>query len=218
MTNADNTSISRRGFLTVAGGSLAGGALLSACGDSGDASEGSDETAQFGDGDVGILNYALTLEHLQATFYAELGKSGLFTAGAREALGKFGEEEDEHIAKLTKEVEKLEGEPAKKPETSFSLESDSEALEAASTLENVGAAAYLGQLPHIEDGGVLKTVLSIHSVEGRHAAAINQLLKEPTTPDGAFAKPAAVGDVLKALEPFMGGGGKPKSKPKSQSI
>ena len=36
------------------------------------------ETEQFGKGDIGILNYALTLEYLETAFYEEVDKSGLF--------------------------------------------------------------------------------------------------------------------------------------------
>jgi hypothetical protein len=36
------------------------------------------ETEQFGKGDIGILNYALTLEYLETAFYEEVTKSGLF--------------------------------------------------------------------------------------------------------------------------------------------
>lgn len=201
MIDRQGVILSRRKFIALAGGSVAAAPLLAACGS--DSASGSDETAEFGDGDVGILNYALTLEHLQADFYAELAKSGLISAAAKRTMGKFGEEEDEHIASLSKEVEKLGGKPVAKPETKFSLNTEDESLELASELENAGAAAYLGQLPKIESNAVLKTVLSIHSVEGRHAAAVNDLLGEELTPDGAFAKPETVESVLATIEPFM---------------
>jgi rubrerythrin len=194
-------SLSRRKFLATAGASVAGASLLAACGSNGGAPS---ETAKFGDGDVGILNYALTLEHLQAAFYADLVESTLLTAAARQALAKFGKEEEEHVSVLTKTIEELGGDPAPKPKANFSLETDAGTLELASTLENIGAAAYLGQLPHIESDSVLETVLTIHSVEGRHAAAMNRLHEKPVTPDGAFAKPARVTTVLKTVEPFMG--------------
>ena len=194
-------ALSRRKFIVLAGGSVAAAPLLAGCGSSANAGDG--ETSEFGDGDVGILNYMLTLEHLQADFYAELAKSSFFGPTGRKALGKFGEEENEHISSLTKEVEKLGGEPVAKPETKFSLKSENSTLELASELENVGAAGYLGQLAKIESDPVLKTVLSIHSVEGSHAAAINELLGEEFTPDGAFAKPQTAESVLAAMEPFM---------------
>jgi rubrerythrin len=60
---------------------------------------GSSETAQFAKGDVGILNYALTLEYLETAFYADVVKSGLFVGADLATIRKFGEEEAEHVAK-----------------------------------------------------------------------------------------------------------------------
>src|SRR3954453_19763175 len=80
--------VSRRRFLTVSG---AGGAgmLLAACGGGNGAESRNgnailsttapdDAGAQFGKGDLGIVNYALTLEYLESAFYADVVKSGLF--------------------------------------------------------------------------------------------------------------------------------------------
>ena len=77
--------------------------------------------------------------------------------------------------------------------------------ELAATVENLGAAAYLGQAPRIESPEVLSSALAIHSVEGRHAAALNTLLGKSITPDGAFAEAADVKTVLKSVEPFIVG-------------
>jgi rubrerythrin len=97
------------------------------------------------------------------------------------------------------------GTPAPKPKTEFPLKSAKSVLELAATVENLGAAAYLGQAANIKGASVLAAALSIHSVEGRHAAALNTLLGEPITPDGAFAKPADAEEVLKSVEPFIVG-------------
>ena len=78
-------------------------------------------------------------------------------------------------------------------------------LELAGTVENLGAAAYLGQATRIESPEVLASALAIHSIEGRHAAALNTLLGESIVPDGAFAKPADAKTVLKSVEPFIVG-------------
>jgi rubrerythrin len=205
---------SRRKFLAVGGGSTALAAFLAACGsDSGSTTttgttsmgNGKSETAEFGKGDVGILNYALTLEYLEAAFYAEVVKSGLFKGADLATIRKFGQEEAEHVQALTQAVKSLGGKPAPEPKAEFPLKDAKSVLELAGTVENLGAAAYLGQAANIESPEVLASALAIHSVEGRHAAALNTLLGQSITPDGAFAVPADVPTVLKSVEPFIVG-------------
>jgi len=205
--------VSRRRFLAVGGGSTALAAVLAACGDdsgtttstSSSMGGGASETAEFGKGDVGILNYALTLEYLETAFYADVVKSGLFKGAELETIRKFGREEAEHVQALTAAVKQLGGKPAPEPKAEFPLKSAKSVLELAATVENLGAAAYLGQAANIESPEVLASALAIHSVEGRHAAVLNTLLGESITPDGAFGKPADVKTVLKSVEPFIVG-------------
>lgn len=204
---------SRRNFIALTGGSAALGAVLAACGGGGDstttattatnASNGGGETAQFGPGDIGIVNYALTLEYLETAFYADVVKSGLFKGAELKAIEKFGEEEAEHVAALTAAVKQLGGKPAPEPKSEFPLESAKQVVELAGTVENLGAAAYLGQAANIKSPEILASALAIHSVEGRHAATLNLMLGEKITPDGAFAKPADAETVLKSVEPFI---------------
>jgi len=203
--------VSRRKFMALTGGSAALAAFLAACGsDSGttttstsSGSGGATGTEQFGKGDVGILNYALTLEYLETAFYADVVKSGLFKGAELETIRKFGSEEAEHVAALTAAVKQMGGKPAPKPKTEFPLKNAKSVLELASTVENLGAAAYLGQAANIKSPAVLASALAIHSVEGRHASALNTLIGESITPDGAFAKPADAATVLKSVEPFI---------------
>jgi hypothetical protein len=208
--------ISRRQFMAVGGGTAAAAAVLAACGGDdetttmpteagGGGMRADSETAQFGKGDLGILNYALTLEYLEAAFYADVVRSGLFKGAELATIRKFGEEEAEHVTALTAAVRQMGGKPAVEPKTEFPLEGAKAVLELAATVENLGAAAYLGQAANIESPEVLASALAIHSVEGRHAAALNTLLGESIVPDGAFAKPADPKTVLKSVEPFIVG-------------
>jgi rubrerythrin len=205
--------VSRRKFLAVGGSTTAVAAFLAACGDDSGTTTmttdtmgsggGASETAEFGKGDVGILNYALTLEYLETAFYADVVKSGLFKGADLETIRKFGREEAEHVEALTAAVKQLGGKPAPEPKAEFPLKNAKSVLELAATVENLGAAAYLGQAANIQSPEVLASALAIHSVEGRHAAVLNTLLGESITPDGAFAKPADVKTVLKSVEPFL---------------
>ena len=217
MSESSQAGLSRRKFMAVGGGSAALAAFLAACGDDSgtttttstmpakSASGTTSETEQFGKGDVGILNYALTLEYLETAFYADVIKSGLFKGADLAVIKKFGAEEAEHVAALTAAVKQLGGKPAPEPKAEFPLESAKAVTELAATVENLGAAAYLGQAANIESPEVLASALAIHSVEGRHAAVLNTVLGKSITPDGAFAKPADAKTVLKSVEPFIVG-------------
>jgi hypothetical protein len=204
---------SRRKFMLLSGGSSAAALALAACGDDEESTTttsaeesgggGEDVLAEmFGEGDLGIVNYALTLEYLEAAFYEDVAKSGLFKGSDLALIEEFGENENEHVAALEATAKKL-GDPAPKPETKFDLADAESVLKTAAEVENLGAAAYLGQAAAIEDRGVLEAALSIHSVEGRHAAALNSLLGETITPDGPFATPATAEEVLPEVQPFL---------------
>ncbi len=199
---------SRRRFLQVAGVSGAAGSalLLAACGDddeSGSASTSTTSTTSAMGGDLAILNYALTLEYLEADFYDKVVAADLLKGAELDLAKQFGESEAAHVEALKSTITELGGDPVAAPETTFPLESRMAVLELAATVENLGAAAYLGKAAEIQSEEVLAAALSIHSVEARHAAALNRLLGKSATPDGAFAQPAAEADVLEAVKPFI---------------
>ena len=225
---ADDPS-SRKRFFKMMGGAgavSAFGVLLAACGDDDDKKDtastpaAADDDAKKKDdgakGDIAILNYALTLEFLEAEFYAKVIDSGLVKDKKVAAIAtKFGETEQEHVDALKATITKLGGKPVSAPKTKFEETIDKglmTVLETAADVENLGAAAYLGAAGRIKNKDVLAAALSIHSVEARHAAALNQLLGrgfggkgglKGTLPDGAFAKGMDEASVLAAVKPFL---------------
>jgi hypothetical protein len=205
---------SRRKFMQIvgAGGAGAFAMFLAACGGGSSSSSTSPAastpatTSTAGNtGDIAIVNYALTLEYLEADFYAKVIASGLFKGKQQELLKVIANTEAQHVAALTATAKKLGGTPAAKPKTKFPLGSPAAVVQLAATVENLGAAAYLGQAGNIQSKEVLGAALSIHSVEGRHAAALNLLAGKSIVPDGAFAKPASMAEVLPKVKPFIVG-------------
>jgi rubrerythrin len=154
-------------------------------------------------GDMAILQYALTLEHLETDFYGKVGASGLFKGKTLDTLKMFGEEEGQHVQALQATIKKLGGTPNPAPKAKFPLQSATQVAKLAATVENLGAAAYLGQAGNIKSKEILAAALSIHTVEARHAAVLNDLIGVDSTPDGAFAKPASMSTVLAAVKPFI---------------
>ena len=204
---------SRKRFLRMVGGAGAAGALtmfVAACGDDdedGDsASASAEKDAKPGSVDLEIVNYALTLEYLEAEFYDQVVKSGVVSDKAiAEAAKRIGENEQEHVDALIATAKKL-GTPAEKPMTDFRAVLDGgekKVLRTAAEVENLGAAAYLGQAGRIQSKEILAAALAIHSVEARHAAALNRIVGRSIVPDGAFAKPASMDEVLPQIKPFL---------------
>jgi hypothetical protein len=209
--------VERKRFLKMAGrtmGSAAAAtglaAFIAACGSSSSSSSTkaagatttSTTAAAGATGDLAIVNYALTLEYLESQFYADVVKSGLFKGATLSTLKQFGSEEAAHVAALEQTAAKL-GTPAPKPTGKFPLTSASSVAKLAATVENLGAAAYLGQAPRIQSKEILAAALAIHTVEARHAATLNTLLKMSPTPNGGFGVPMSMSQVLAAVKPFI---------------
>lgn len=128
--------------------------------------------------DIRILNYALTLEYLEAAFYAAAVEQDNF---ASPELKQFATVVAKHEAAHVAYLEKGLGKAAVKPPT-IDMAAAGKAISpenfgpTAMALEDTGVAAYAGQGPNIKTRAYVKAALSIHSVEARHAAWIRFLL------------------------------------------
>ncbi len=210
--------VERKRFLKMAGRTMGAGAaatglaaFIAACGGSSKTSSSAgappattstSTSSSNASGDLAIVNYALTLEYLESEFYKKVVASGLFSGSTLSTLKTFGSEENQHVIALHKVAMSL-GTPAAKPTGKFPLQSASAVAKLAATVENLGAAAYLGQAGNIQSKEILAAALAIHTVEARHAATLNTLLKLSPTPDGAFGKPMSMSQVLAVVKPFI---------------
>ncbi len=159
--------------------------------------------AQTGGGDVEILNFALTLEYLEADFYNVKGGEVPLGGQAKAYAKQFGEQEAEHVAALAAAIKQLGGTPVKKPRFVFPVTSESSFLTLASELENTGVGAYNGAGPAISNKQVLASAGSIVQIEGRHAAAIDLLIGRSPTPDHGFDRPLTKAEVLAKAGPLI---------------
>jgi hypothetical protein len=126
-------------------------------------------------GDVAILNYALTLEYLQAAFYTESERAKALKGAAARAAGVVGPVERAHVSAFLKA---LGSAAVKRPAFNFKgvTEDQSKFLKTAVAFEDLAVAAYKAQAPRIQSSGVLAVAVSIHSVEARHAAWMRRLV------------------------------------------
>jgi rubrerythrin len=161
--------------------------------------------AQDDGGDVDILNFALTLEYLEAAFYTRGLKrvSGL-SGEVRSLATEIRDNENEHVDALAMTIQDLGGTPVKAPGVDFgdAFASQKAFLELAQTFEDTGVSAYNGAAPMIQSPDVLGAAGSIVQVEARHAAAIRSLNGRPIA-DSGFDKPLEMQAVLDAVDPFV---------------
>jgi rubrerythrin len=183
-------------------GALSAGALLGA-GAAGPFVR--DALAQESGGDLEILNFALTLEYLESTFYERAVMKGKGLSSEARALAlEIRDNERSHVDALRTAITGSGGKPVEAPDVGFGLAFTSEAefLELAQALEDTGVSAYNGAAPSIESIEILAAAGSIVQVEARHAALIRLMRGQLPAPD-AFDKPLDAQQVLAAVKPFM---------------
>jgi hypothetical protein len=152
---------------------------------------------------TGILNFALTLEYLEAEFYTRGVTAYSTTLAGTPAIGALTairNDENAHVAFL-KGV--LGNSAATKPNFDFTAKGTfpdpfntanyDVFLALAQAFEDTGVRAYKGQAPFLlGNRTVLTAALNIHSVEARHASHIRQMRKAR----GANVKPWVTGKDL----------------------
>lgn len=150
--------------------------------------------------DVAILNFALTLEFLEAEFYTQAEKSK-FGGKPGTFARVVGRHERAHVAFLRKALGKA---AVAKPTFDFkgTTANVDQFVRTARVLEDTGVAAYLGQIANIKSKGVLRAAGSIATVEARHAAWIREILGGSATQlpaPTAFDAPKSKAQILAAV-------------------
>lgn len=167
------------------------------------------KTITFDADDIGILNFALLLEELEAAFYLLVLKSGKITdRNEYDYLKAIGAHEASHVAFLRQVL----GENATfdTKDLSFNraglnavlIDRDT-ILNTAVSLEDTGVHAYNGAGTSLKDPTYLLAAGSIVSVEARHTAGVRALLNRPVTElDNERAVSDA--DLVPELNPLKG--------------
>lgn len=211
-------ALSRRRFLAGSAALLGGGALLSALPGVAKAHETGDPPT-----DVDVLNYALTLEHLEYAFYRDglekfdrqdFRSSKLFRGSGnfirRSVYANFErirDHEETHVETLESVIRSLGGTPV--PECTYNFKTTAftsveKFVSVAQFLENTGVKAYDGAIAHIEAAQLLTAGATIATVEARHASYLNLLNGDVPFPS-AFDEPVAPRTICNAVQAENGG-------------
>lgn len=167
--------------------------------------EPTEEAPSVPQGDIEILNYALTLEFLEADFYKQGVDSGVLSGRELALVKPIAEHEAAHVATLTSTITDLGGEPVAKPNFKYpapTFKDKGAFLKTASVFEELGVKAYHGQVTEIQTPALLGAAASIAGVESRHAAVLAKLIGGkpfPSPVEGTLS----MDEVLKAATPFI---------------
>ncbi len=154
-----------------------------------------------------VLNFALTLEYLEAGFYntAKVTNAGLIPASDQAVFNTILKHENEHVAFLIATISTLGTAPVLKPTFDFTAGGTFSAvfsdyptfLAVSQTLEDTGVRAYKGQVTNLKSQpDILTAAMQIHSVEARHASHVRQMRAAAgaTLSDGTPLKPWITGN------------------------
>ena len=106
-------------------------------------------------GDVGILNFALTLEYLESSFYEEAKTRARASGELKSLIDLIADDEQQHVEALTATIKQLGGKPVAEPKFDFPYSDTAGFLKLAQTFEDTGVSAYNGAAPAIKSKEVL---------------------------------------------------------------
>lgn len=167
------------------------------------------KTLTFDADDIGILNFALLLEELEAAFYLLVLKSGKITDRTElDYITALGAHEAEHVKFLRSVLG--ENTTFETKDLTFNtsgldallIDRDT-ILNSAVALEDTGVHAYNGAGTSLTNPVYLLAAGSIVSVEARHAAGARGLLQKPATEPDSDRK-VSDAELVPERNPFKG--------------
>ena len=188
----------------ISAGVMAGGAILAP------SIVATPAYAAEGDGaDTDVLNFALTLEFLEADFYNRVvdadTKQPYLRGRIADLARTLQRDETTHVGAVSDLIVHQGGTPVAKPNFNFpddAFISEIGFLMLAAKLEATGVSAYLGQAPNLTSKHVLKAAASIYGNEARHVGLINYYLGETFAPS-ILENPLDKDIVLDHIKPYM---------------
>ena len=183
------------------GGAAAAAAFVAGCGP--DDEQGGRVLAGDPLADVEALKLALELEEGQESFYrAALERDVAEDAAIHDLLAHVHEQERSHAGALRTALRQLGERPGKPREAAVErlLAGPAGALDAARKLEELAEATYLALVGKLRSEELLATLLAIHSVEGRQAAAISKAAGGDPLAGRAIPKAPPLREVRRRLE------------------
>lgn len=217
----DGTGPSRRAFLRRSAGA-GGGALALAVVGSNAALAGHnpyDDVNTDDASDLEVLQFALTLEHLENAFYRDVGgrfderdyRRAEFLRGfgdrvRRNVVDNFqdiGAHEKTHVQALTQVIEDtFDEDPVQEACYDFGVDDVDEFVVIARVLENTGVTAYTGSIADVDAPALSTAGATIATVEARHTSYLNFLTGEDPFP-AAFDTPKSRKEVFDAASDFI---------------
>jgi len=207
LQEAPETGVGRRELMLRSAALFGAGSLLT-----------TSLSAQTAPPDLTLLNFAMTLENLEAAFYTQglaqfsstdfnnstfVQNFGTIIGGDVYAyLSLIRNHEAAHVRTLQSLITGLGGTPAKPCTYNFGYKTADEFLSVAAILENTGVMAYDGALSQITTASLKTAAATIATVEARHASYLNLLVGTSPFPN-SFDTPATSATILAAAGKYI---------------